>query len=243
MSVKLGNTAIKGLFLGVNELDKIYLGNNLIYSKSRLPNDYQEVEYIESTGTQYILTNNVYPQNGDKLEIEAYLRYSSFSDLNNRTYFGIWDNNGATIGFQFGVANASDTSPIFNGYYADNWSSITFIGASLNTGWHKIELTNTAIKIDNSSYPISTPSSFTFSSDALALGGFPIIGCAYLSWSGLDKKKCIYKSIKWYRNSSLIYDFIPCYRKSDNVVGLYDLVNNQFYMNAGTGAFVKGSNV
>ena len=206
-------------------------------------NNYTQLEYIESTGTQYILTNNVYPQNGDKLEIEAYLRYSSFSDLNNRTSFGIWDNNGATIGFQFGVASTSDTSPIFNGYYADNWSSITSIGASLNVGWHKIELTNTAIKIDNSSYSISTPSSFTFSSNALALGGFPIIGCAYLSWSGLDKKKCIYKSIKWYKNSNLIYDFIPVKRNADNEIGLFDKVGKKFYTNAGTGTFIAGNGV
>lgn len=33
MSVKLGSTAIKGLFLGANELKKIYLGNDLIYQK------------------------------------------------------------------------------------------------------------------------------------------------------------------------------------------------------------------
>ena len=171
------------------------------------------------------------------------MRYSSFSDLNNRTNFGIWDNNGATIGFQFGVASTSDTSPIFNGYYADNWSSITSIGASLNVGWHKIELTNTAIKIDNSSYSISTPNSFTFSSDALALGGFPIIGCAYLSWSGLDKKKCIYKSIKWYKNSNLIYDFIPVKRNADNEIGLFDNVGKKFYTNAGTGTFIAGNGV
>lgn len=34
MSVNLGNTAIKGLFLGVNELEKIFLGTDLIYQKS-----------------------------------------------------------------------------------------------------------------------------------------------------------------------------------------------------------------
>lgn len=46
---------------------------------------------------------------------------------------------------------------------------------------------------------------------------------------------------KLYSNGKLIYDFIPCYRNSDNEVGLYDLVNNAFYTNQGTGEFTYGS--
>lgn len=38
-------------------------------------------------------------------------------------------------------------------------------------------------------------------------------------------------------------NFIPCYRRSDNVIGLYDLVENKFYTNAGTGNFLKGPDV
>ena len=45
---------------------------------------------------------------------------------------------------------------------------------------------------------------------------------------------------KMYENDILIRDFIPCYRNSDNEVGLYDLVNNVFYTNQGTGTFTYG---
>ena len=41
--------------------------------------------------------------------------------------------------------------------------------------------------------------------------------------------------------NTLERNFIPCYRNSDNVVGLYDLVNNVFYTNQGTGSFTYGS--
>lgn len=41
----------------------------------------------------------------------------------------------------------------------------------------------------------------------------------------------------------LIAKFIPCYRKSDNVIGFYDSVNSVFYINQGTGAFGKGPDV
>lgn len=42
---------------------------------------------------------------------------------------------------------------------------------------------------------------------------------------------------------SLILNFIPCYRKSDNEPGMYDTVNNVFYTNAGTGTFIIGNDV
>jgi hypothetical protein len=29
-------------------------------------------------------------------------------------------------------------------------------------------------------------------------------------------------------------------RKSDNVIGLYDVINGKFYTNSGTGEFIKG---
>ena len=49
-------------------------------------------------------------------------------------------------------------------------------------------------------------------------------------------------SFKMYNNSSgaLVRDYIPAYRGSDGVAGLYDKVNSVFYTNAGTGVFNKG---
>lgn len=38
-------------------------------------------------------------------------------------------------------------------------------------------------------------------------------------------------------------NFIPCYRKSDGAIGMYDTVNNYFYTNQGEGCFSKGNNV
>lgn len=44
-------------------------------------------------------------------------------------------------------------------------------------------------------------------------------------------------SLKIYESGTLVRNFIPSYRVSDDVVGLYDLVNNVFYTNSGTGTF------
>ena len=48
---------------------------------------------------------------------------------------------------------------------------------------------------------------------------------------------------KFYQDDVLIRDFVPCYRKSDEKVGMYDLVNNVFYTNEGSGEFEKGNNI
>jgi hypothetical protein len=59
--------------------------------------------------------------------------------------------------------------------------------------------------------------------------------------SGFSNRKL--GAFKIWDNGILIRNYIPCYRKSDNVIGLYDLVNNVFYTNAGTGTFLKGADV
>ena len=48
---------------------------------------------------------------------------------------------------------------------------------------------------------------------------------------------------KFYYNDVLVRDLVPCYRKADNEIGMYDLVNGVFYTNAGTGTFTKGGDV
>ena len=52
----------------------------------------------------------------------------------------------------------------------------------------------------------------------------------------------IYECRIW-ENQKLIRDFIPCYRKSDGKPGMYDIINNVFYINQGTGEFIIGPEV
>jgi hypothetical protein len=51
------------------------------------------------------------------------------------------------------------------------------------------------------------------------------------------------KYCKIWDNQNLIRNFIPCYRKSDGVIGLYDLVEGKFYTNSGIGDFLKGESL
>lgn len=41
----------------------------------------------------------------------------------------------------------------------------------------------------------------------------------------------------------LVRNFIPCYSKKDSTIGMYDLIENKFYINSGTGTFIKGADI
>jgi hypothetical protein len=45
------------------------------------------------------------------------------------------------------------------------------------------------------------------------------------------------------KNDNLICDLVPCYRKSDGVIGMYDVVRKIFLTCAGSGALSKGPDV
>lgn len=48
------------------------------------------------------------------------------------------------------------------------------------------------------------------------------------------------KYAKIYNSGLLIHHFVPARRKSDTILGMYDLVSGQFFTNAGTGNFIAG---
>jgi len=46
---------------------------------------------------------------------------------------------------------------------------------------------------------------------------------------------------KIWDGNNLVRQFIPTYRKSDNMIGLYDTINQCFHPNKGSGTFIKGN--
>lgn len=43
--------------------------------------------------------------------------------------------------------------------------------------------------------------------------------------------------------TGIALNLVPCYRISDNVIGMYDIVSNRFLTNSGSGTFTKGADV
>lgn len=197
--------------------------NKLEQATSILPEEYQQVEYIESTGTQYIDTGYI-PMNTSKVELDLqFLDFSSeqnngiasYSGNNTRIAIGNGYNHD---GFYFGVANSN----LYRGTNDNNRHIFYIDFLNKNFGYDE--------------------NSFNFSSNLATIDRNYTLFARYGQWVENFCKEKLY-SAKFYENSILIRNFIPCYRKSDGEIGLYDLVNNVFYTNSGTGTFLKGSDV
>lgn len=187
-----------------------------------LPKEYRELEYIESTGTQYIDTG----VNADDI-------YYSF-DIDFYGYEAQPTQYPRIFGYQYlgGIFLANSF------WYGDNTNTnTTDVFGVFNDKRHPIFANKDYAIVNNVKYNLNTPpvSITKFNYNKIALFG------SFQGNSGLIRNESFSKmklyNFKIYHNNNLIRDFIPCMRKSDNEVGLYDSVNGQFYTNQGTGKF------
>ena len=116
--------------------------------------------------------------------------------------------------------------------YIQNSNFINTISLDTNRHLYDIDVPNQIIKVDKNNYSLNT-TSFNVELNFWLFGRN--------SDSTIYKSKNKLYKCKMYVSGVLVRDFIPCYRNSDNEVGLYDIVNGVFYTNQGTGAFTYGS--
>lgn len=188
----------------------------------RLPIDYQEVEYIQSSGDW---TNNgqfinpwITIEAWTKLKIEVDFQWTNqttaernifaqYTDGTNR--FQLW-----FIG-EFQARLNSDT----NGSLSTTWAPSTY---AYNTRY-------LAIAEWTSNVASSRPPFLFAQNEWDSYGRWCIAAKLYYC--------------KIWKDDTLVRDFIPCYRKSDWVIWLYDLVEKQFYTNQWSWTFTKWPNV
>ena len=195
-----------------------------------LPYEYQEVEYIESTGTQYIDTG-VVPSNKTQVDIEFEISSTSEADA---ALFGARDGVGSSSSFVIWANNhgGNTNSTFAYSTYSSRKNLLLDTKYACKYSWAGMFVNGEQI-----GNPPSSDITFTCQSVALLLG--------VRTGTTLDNRRFIGKvySAKIFDNVTLLRHFIPCYRKSDGEIGLYDLVNNVFYVNQGTGTLLKGKNV
>lgn len=188
---------------------------SIIFSK--IPAAYQEVEYIESTGTQFINTG-ILMQDGLEYEI-------SFSTTQRSGSYSIAGDSGSWVGV-FYLTNGPKYAICGKtgyGYYSSNSTTGIF---HYKEPYYESTFNNVAVSSKNGD-------SYTYT------GNLYLFKAYY--YNQIPNLKLYYAKV-WI-NNTVAYDLIPCYRKSDNVVGMYDIINNVFYTNAGTGTFVKGPDI
>ena len=198
----------------------------LIYDvqPTKIPSEYQEVEYIESSGTQYIDTGmNLNQNSGVELKI-------SNITYENAKLFG---SRSSATSNNFSIISTSTSIVLdFQNYNNNRLQVSTPISEPIT-----ISLNNQKMIVNTNEKNIGTYTSFTTPGHAYIFNGSGSFPNGY----GLSSMRLYYCKI--YDNGTLVRDYIPCYRKSDNEPGLYDLVNNVFYTNAGSDSFTYGNEV
>lgn len=183
-----------------------------------LPAGYQAVAYIQSTGTQYI-NPDLTVGNSTSLELKL---TTSTQTSGNYAFFGRgWSNSEYLLTFQNGSFK----------FYGDG-SAICAIAANTD---YTVTASNTTVSVVNE----STPATNSVTGKTFGGGsGWNLFAAS----GGGNKSSYKLRSMNIWEAGVLVRDFHPCYTNTANgeVIGLYDTVNAKFYVNAGTGAFLRG---
>lgn len=188
----------------------------------RLPDEYQEVEYIQSTGTQYINTNYKITPNTEIIVDGMIIGNGYFATAGRAGYY------------MSGIYGNSSTSKICAKWRNGASSNLTIATSEdIGENRHTFKLNKTAFYMDNVNIgDFNSTYNFSATDDIYIFG----LGEVSMSVGRLY-------SMTISDNGVLVRKLIPCYRKSDNEIGLYDLANNVFYINTGTGTFLMGTEV
>ena len=194
-----------------------------------LPDTFQQIRYIESTGTQYIDTN-YYLDSGCDVIVD-------FLPLNTTST----DNYGMLVGYLHGSSyndNFTCNIPVQKTGTTPTSPTLRYNGQSYiwssdfcKTGDRYL------ISYGKSGLSLNGTSKTTFNTSSFTCGGKCYIFKANGSSIYLSLKLYSFKIVK---NNVTQMELIPCYRKSDGEVGLYDIIGQTFLTNAGTGDFVAG---
>lgn len=214
-----------------NSIGKILTINNKVLV-FKLPDEYTKVDYIASTGTQYIDTNVIPRSNTLIYEWEGRddtpsgntslfsSEYAVGGNYSNRDFGGVLHGNntrrniyiGRTTGMSIGY---SSTDGLFH-----KWS--------LNiSSDHTLYLTKDGTKLTTYSW---TGELNRYNSIALF--------CNHTTNSFSQYAKVAYRYFKIRDEAGLLFYGIPAKRNSDQVLGMYDLITKTFFVNKGTGSFV-----
>ena len=190
-----------------------------------LPSGYTRLDYIESSGTQYIDTG-FKPNGNTQVDIK-------FKMVNQGTaQQSIFGARPGSSG-RFTVFTGTNSAALQVDYGTESSLSspdTAISGLSLNT-MTELSMSN-ALVVNGTT--VKTVSAVTFTSTYnLYLFANNNAGVVQLPSAML-----LY-SCKIYDNGTLVRDFIPC-KNASGAIGLWDNVNSVFYANAGTGTFSTG---
>lgn len=180
-----------------------------------------EVEYLESSGTQYIDTG-VIPNETTEVDIVV-----SFKEKNTNVYFG-----SRYDPYRFCCASFSSGNQFAFGMTKNAWPGTK---TTLSTGtFYTLTAKNGSYSVNGTTYSSTSQSSFPTAAKFLLFACRDGNGNVFLS-------KISIKIIQIRHNGVLIRDMIPV--RVGTTGYMYDRVSGQMFGNDGTGDFVVGPDV
>lgn len=203
------------------------------FSKYLTPPEYTPVEYIQSTGKQFIITGLAPKTTNWGFEADWSIQ-NDVTTNNNNDLFGIC------------VAK--------NNYYAEVHGGGRFYYGNAGTGDLKKLKSKMRQQVQKHLNILTLPDGTTVEipdTDITYANGISIavFGSARsISTAGVvtvsDLSSVILYGMKFYNeNDALVSDLVPCYRNSDNTAGLWDRMRKLFLPNYGTGIFLVGGDL
>lgn len=226
--IAFGSNEISKVCLGSNELSKVCLGSTELWS-GQLPYD-AEIEYLESTGTQWIdlgfrATDNIY------IDIDIYR-------ANNNIRFDCGAEEGWSTKIIRLIIQEGNQAALR--YGNTSTSSNTITSSSNCVGDIRIECDKKVAKIYNLTSGVNYSKTVTGNTPILTPGNFILFGCTVGSEASVAAASsgCRLYSAKVI-DTGVNLDLIPV--RVGETGYLYDKISGRLFGNSGTGSFTLGS--
>ena len=198
--------------------------------------EYQRIEYIEST-TGCRIDTDIYADSETGMELTA--KYPTLADRvamgsrldGNATRFYTpypLSANSFYYGYNSGITKS--TGAVANTLYR---SSLNFLNNRVSTV--KEEKTN-AIEFADAL-------TSSLSQQTAPIGIFCYLRVTSGAATLQSSRDMIFYGARISQGREIVREYIPCYRKSDGEIGLYEKYTGQFLTNQGSGTFTKGEDV
>ena len=199
-----------------------------------LPSGYTRLEYIESTGTQYIDTG-IYGTEHHGMEIKY--SYPTLDGAYSGRLCGGRTGGTSTNAFAYIGTYIGTLTPANNTFYVTSNNGLSANLQPIDTNVHtaSVNLSNNQ-KSYFDGQEIQGTGETTAYVHQFTTNLFRAYNGAY-GWATPARARIYFCKIT--NSGELVRDFIPA-KNSNNELGMYDLVSGQFFANQGTGDFVAG---
>lgn len=219
--MKFNNKEVNDVLFNGQPINVLQYNGITVWERThgRLPKEYQEVEYLESTGTQYIDT-------GVKATFDMTISFDMDIAMVNASIFGDFTRGTRRVTIYRGAST----------HYVTYYLCAKYIGLGPCLGRTSLRFNTSGEVWVNGEYK---------QIGSQSIPDFNNVGTMYLFSENRNTTYCqgkIYFCTIEVGNDKVL-DLVPCYRKADHKPGMYDLVNGEFFTNQGSGEFIVGKDI